>query len=90
MKKILTVLSYLAVAAAASALTLCFTFRPAHYTKLEELADLLDKCFIDGVDRTAMENAAAEAMVNALGDRWSYYIPASDYDSYQDQKKSLF
>ena len=90
MKKILTVLSYLAVAAAASALTLCFTFRPAHYTKLEELADLLDKCFIDGVDRTAMENAAAEAMVNALGDRWSYYIPASDYDSYQDQKKNSY
>lgn len=90
MKKILTVLSYLAVAAAASALTLCFTFRPAHYTKLEELADLLDKCFIDGVDRTAMENAAAEAMVNALGDRWSYYIPASNYDSYQDQKKNSY
>lgn len=88
--KILKVLSYLAVAAAASALTLCFTFKPAHYTKLEELVDLLENRFIDGVDRTKMENAAAAAMVEALGDRWSYYIPASEFGSYQEQKKNVY
>ena len=76
--KIIIVLSYLAVAAAAATLTLVLTAKPAHYTKLEELADLLEECFIDGVDRTEMEDAAADAMVEALGDRWSYYIlPAS-------------
>lgn len=89
-KKVLTVLSYVAVAAAAVALTLCFTAKPAHYTKLEELADLLEQRFIDGVDRTKMEDAAADAMVNALGDRWSYYIPADEYADYQAQKKNAY
>ena len=88
--KIIIVLSDLAVAAAAATLTLVLTAKPAHYTKLEELADLLEECFIDGVDRTEMEDAAADAMVEALGDRWSYYIPASQYDSYQDQKKNSY
>ncbi len=89
-KKVLTVLSYVAVAAAAVALTLCFTAKPAHYTKLEELADLLEQRFIDGVDRTKMEDAAADAMINSLGDRWSYYIPADEYADYQAQKKNAY
>ena len=88
--KIIIVLSYLAVAAAAATLTLVLTAKPAHYTKLEELADLLEERFIDGVDRAELENAAADAMVEALGDRWSYYIPASQYDSYQDQKNNSY
>jgi carboxyl-terminal processing protease len=89
-KKLIIILSYVAVAAAAAALTLCLTFRPNHYTKLEELADLLEQRFIDGVDRTEMENAAADAMVEALGDRWSYYIPASNYGDYQAQKNNAY
>lgn len=89
-KKFLVILSYLAVAAASVAITMCFTYKPAHYTKLEELADLLDERFIGDVDRKAMEDDAAAAMVAALGDRWSYYIPASDYGSYEDQKKNSY
>ena len=89
-KKLLTILSYVAVAAAAAALTLCFTGKPAHYTKLEELADLLEQRFIDGVDRADLEDAAADAMVNALGDRWSYYIPADEYETYKEQKNNAY
>ena len=89
-KKILTVLSYVAVAAAAAALTLVFTLKPNHYTKLEALMDLLDQRFVDGVNRTELEDAAADAMVNALGDRWSYYIPADEYASFQEQKKNAY
>ena len=88
--KIIIILSYVAVAATAAALTLGLTFRPNHYSKLEELADLLEERFIDGADRTALENAAADAMVEALGDRWSYYIPASEYGAYQDQKNNSY
>ena len=88
--KILIVLSYLAVAAAAVALTMVFTLKPAHYTKLEALMDLLDQRYIDGVDRTKLEDAAADAMVEALGDRWSYYIPADEFDSYQNQKNNSY
>ena len=88
--KILLILSYIAVAAASVALTLVLTMKPAHYTKLEALMDLLDQRFIDGVDREALADAAADAMVEALGDRWSYYIPASQYDDYQAQKKNSY
>ena len=88
--KILTVLSYLAVAAAAAALTLVLTMKPAHYTKLEALLDLLDQRFVDGVDRTELEDAAADAMVNAMGDRWSYYITADEYASFQEQKNNAY
>lgn len=89
-KKILVVLSYMAVAAAAAALTLVLTMKPAHYTKLEALMDLLDQRYVDGVDRTELEDAAAHAMVGALGDRWSYYIPADEYASFQEQKKNAY
>ena len=88
--KILLILSYIAVAAASVALTMVLTLKPAHYTKLEALMDLLDQRFIDGVDRKELEDAAADAMVEALGDRWSYYIPASEYDDYQSQKKNSY
>ena len=89
-KKVLIVLSYLAVAAAAAAVTLMFSFKPAHYTKLEALMDLLDQRYIDGVDRTELEDAAADAMVGALGDRWSYYIPADEFQAYQEQKNNSY
>lgn len=89
-KKVLIVLSYLAVAAAAAAVTLLFSFKPAHYTKLEALMDLLDQRYIDGVDRTELEDAAADAMVGALGDRWSYYIPADQFQAYQEQKNNSY
>ena len=90
MKKVLQVLSYVAVAAAAAAVTLVLTMKPAHYTKLEALMDLLDQRFVDGVDRGALEDAAADAMVGALGDRWSYYIPADEYDDYKAQKNNSY
>jgi carboxyl-terminal processing protease len=64
--------------------------KPAHYTKLEALLDLLDQRFVDGVDRTELEDAAADAMVSAMGDRWSYYIPADEFASFQEQKKNAY
>ena len=91
MKKIvLTVMSYLAVAAAAASLTLLLTAKPNHYTKLEMLMDLLDQRYVDDIDRTKLEDAAAEAMIGALGDRWSYYIAAENYESYQNQKTNSY
>ena len=37
-----------------------------------------------------MEDAAAKAMVASLGDRWSYYIPAADYETYQEGKRNAY
>lgn len=59
-------------------------------SKLEQLENLLLNRFVDGADRTELEDAAAHAMVDALGDRWSYYIPADAYASYLEQKKNAY
>ena len=37
-----------------------------------------------------MEDAAAAAMVKSLGDRWSYYIPASEYDAHEEQVNNAY
>ncbi len=93
MKKVWMFLSYMLVAVLASFLTLAMM--PAQtageeYSKLDELADLIEERFIGETDRTAMEDAAAEAMVASTGDRWSYYISAADYQSYLDDVNNSY
>ena len=58
--------------------------------KLQLLEDLINRCFIGEVDQTAMEDAAAGAMIAALGDRWSYYIPAAEYAEYMEQMNNAY
>lgn len=84
--------SYILVATVASAATLVL------YTggnlqrsrKLEELSALIQEVFIGEADPAAMEDGAAEGMIAALGDRWSYYIPASEYESYMEQMNNSY
>ena len=59
-------------------------------SKLDELEQLILDRFIGDADKTAMEDAAAEAMVNSLGDRWSYYIPASQFESHMEQVENAY
>lgn len=59
-------------------------------SKLTVLEDLINECFIGEVDKTAMEDAAASAMIAALGDRWSYYIPADEYAAYVEQMNNVY
>ncbi len=84
--KFWTVLSYVFVAlAGASVALVCCLLIPGHSDgKLEELEGLIDKYFIGEVDQAAVDDAVADAMVSALGDRWSYYMTAEEYLSYQD------
>ncbi|MBQ7767258.1 MAG: PDZ domain-containing protein [Oscillospiraceae bacterium] len=91
MKKVWKFLSYVLVAALASAVTLAVSgVREQAPSKLTELADLIEERFIGEADRTAMEDAAAEAMVDSLGDRWSYYIPADEYEAYKEQMNNAY
>ena len=60
------------------------------YSKLQELLDLIDERFIDEYDRKAVEDAAAAAIVEALGDRWSYYIPKDQYAAYLENKNNSY
>lgn len=59
-------------------------------TKLTELSQLIDKCFIGDPDPALMEDGAAAGMVAALGDRWSYYIPASEYAAHMEQMENAY
>lgn len=59
-------------------------------TKLNELESLIDSHFIGEYNAVTMEDAAAEAMIAALGDRWSYYIPASEYAAYEERTGNAY
>ena len=84
MKKfLLRTVSYLLVATVASAAT----FGLCQYRKigkLEGLQNLLEYYYIGELDEQKIEDAAAEAMVDALGDRWSHYQTADEYTLYRD------
>lgn len=89
-KKILLTLSHILAAALATVVTLSLTLPNKQTSKLDELESLILERFIGESDRVAMEDAAAEAMVASLGDRWSYYIPADEYEAYQEQVANAF
>lgn len=91
-KKILIVGSYILVAALASFASL---FGAAHWTdngpsKLEQLSELIEERFVGQADMEKLEDAAASAMISATGDRWSYYIPAAEYQSYREQSENAY
>ena len=89
MKKILLKgLSYVLVAALASSVTLAIWGQ--RYSKIEELKDVIDQYYIGDADMTKAEDAAASAMINAIGDRWSYYISAEEYASYMENKNNAY
>lgn len=57
--------------------------------KLVQLETLIEECYIGEVDVSDMEDAAAVAMIECL-DRWSYYIPADEYQAYQEQMANAY
>ena len=94
------VLSYILVAFVASYLTMLLLPAmgqagiplpdTAQSSKLEQLKDLIEERYIGGAEEKELEDAAAHAMVMATGDRWSYYIPAEEYQSYVDQMANSY
>lgn len=90
-EKLLHIGSYILVAALAAAVTLAVFCRGEDGpSKLDQLESLIEERFIGEADLTDLEDAAADAMVNATGDRWSYYIPASEYQTYQEQMANAY
>ena len=95
MKRFQKFMSYVIVATLASMVTLAMCQQPepaqeAPQTKLEQLEQLILDKFIGEADKTLMEDAAAYAMVESLGDRWSYYIPADQYSAYLEQMENSY
>lgn len=89
-KKVLIVLSYVLVAALACGATLFFASASTDYNKLEDLENLILTSFAGDADKTKIEDAAADAMVNAMGDRWSYYIPAAELPSFLENSENAY
>ena len=86
------IIGYVLVAAISSAATFGVIFYVGYQnrTKLDELNSLIDIYYIGEPNKGAMEEAAAYAMIEAMGDKWSYYIPARDYASYMEEMNNAY
>lgn len=81
-------LSYVLVAVLASTATLALWGEKD--TKFTELQNIINRQFIGQADMEQARDAAASAMVQALGDRWSYYISAKEYADYKENKDNAY
>lgn len=89
LKRLLRGLSYVLVAALASAVAYSLAVKNST-TKLSQLEAVIRSYYIEDYDETAVTDAAADAMVNALGNRWSYYIPASEYAAHLERQQNAY
>ena len=71
-------------------LALTFTGQLREPTKLEELQAIIEERYIGDLDVKTMEDTAAAAMVLAIGDRWSGYIPEEEYQNYVDRVSNSY
>ena len=80
-------LSYVLVAAVSAAVAFAL---PRDGGKLARLDNLIEERFIGESDRQTRLDAAANAMVDSTGDRWSYYMSAEEYALQQEQSENAF
>jgi len=91
-KNVLIFSSYVLVAALASFVTLAVSaiLPDSSVSKLDQLSALIEEKYVGEADMTSLEDSAAAAMIAATGDRWSYYIPASEYQAYREQSENAY
>lgn len=91
-EKLLHFGSYILVAVLSTVLTLTMVHLEVGLkpTKLDQLEGLIEEKFIGEADQEKLADAAATAMVKATGDRWSYYIPASEYEAHREQSENAY
>ncbi len=90
MQMFLRILSYVLVAAIASCVTLFLFAEPSESGKIEELRALINARFIGEVTDARLDDGAAAGMIAATGDKWSYYISASDYAAHMEQMNNEY
>ena len=81
-------ISYVLVAAIASVATMAYI--SLNSSKLTELEDLIDQKFVGKFDKAYIQDAAAAAMVASLGDRWSFYVTAEEYEALMQDMSNSF
>lgn len=94
---VLRILSYVLVAVVTAVATLAVAVprqgtivADGNADKLDELEAIIDYYFIGEADPAYMEDMAANAMVEAIGDRWSYYVPAADMQAFNESKNNAY
>ena len=85
---ILRTLSYVLVAAVSAFAAIMLW--GGGFSKLAALERLIENRFIGQADMDEARDAAAAAMVDALGDKWSYYISAEEYSAAQERKNNTY
>ena len=92
MKRFPKFMGYVLVALASCTMTLGVLAATGRLetSKLDQVQAMIEERYIGEADVTAMEDAAAAAMVAAIGDRWSGYIPASEYQDYLDRSRNSY
>lgn len=106
MKRYGKILLVVALVVTTAAVTLLFaactgvgSFQPSVSTdavtyKMQKIEQLLANYYIDDYDLAKLEAAAADgaaaAMIEATGDRWSYYISAEDMQAYEEQMNNTY
>lgn len=97
-KWLFTGISYILVAVLTSVLTITLIlvfdvfpkFEKVQSSKLTYLEQLILERYIGGADQKVIEDAAAQAMIEAMGDEWSYYIPKDRYEAYEQQTQNTY
>lgn len=98
LKRGMKILCVAALMAATAAITFAVTYtelsRGSVNAKMGEVSWLLQNYFIDEYDEATLETAAADGaaqgMVAATGDQWSYYISAEEYSSYAERMSNSY
>ena len=91
-KSLILVLAFAVAILGSAIVTMQLTYReqtPAE-AKTAEIGAYLDRFFIDDYDEEKLADAAASAMVEATGDRWSYYLTAEEKSSYDEQMQNAY
>lgn len=87
---VLMVIGYVLAIAVGCVGTLYYVDHTAQRSKLADMEELILTSFAGDADQTEIEDAAAYAMVEAMGDRWSYYIPASELPDFLDNSANAY
>lgn len=91
-KMLILVVSYLLVAVLASTATLALDawIDGNRVTKLEQLEELILTRFIGEAESEGLRDAAADGMIAALDDRWSYYMSADEFKSHMETANNAY
>ena len=61
-----------------------------YFDKVTEILALIDTYYVDDYSTERLGDYLANATVDSMGDRWSYYISAEEYDSYVEQSNNAY